>query len=223
MDNYIHKQAGQDIKRSISRVFVAEQPGNSKEVMGYYSLSTLSIELNQLPENLARKLPRHPIPAALIGRLAVSKSVQGYGIGKMLLIDAIKRTLSVSEQIAIYAMVVDAIDDNAKGFYEQYGFTCLNEQQCKIIFVFKIFLGIIRNIHNKSNLGNSPGNEKSILYPPITSTSQAPGLIDPGLYSRRRSRSKNNPHSSPKSRQFNTQHPAPKILKPHFSPPKSAL
>ena len=87
LDNYIHKQAGQDIKRSISRVFVAEQPGNSKEVMGYYSLSTLSIELNQLPENLARKLPRHPIPAALIGRLAVRKSAQGYGIGKMLLIN----------------------------------------------------------------------------------------------------------------------------------------
>jgi len=59
LDNYIHKQAGQDIKRSISRVFVAEQPGNSKEVMGYYSLSTLSIVLSQLPENLARKLPRH--------------------------------------------------------------------------------------------------------------------------------------------------------------------
>lgn len=139
LDNYIHKQAGQDIKRSISRVFVAEQPGNSKEVMGYYSLSTLSIELNQLPENLARKLPRHPIPAALIGRLAVSKSAQGYGIGKMLLIDAIKRTLSVSEQIAIYAMVVDAIDDNAKGFYEQYGFTCLNDSSARLFLPLKSF------------------------------------------------------------------------------------
>ncbi len=73
MDHYIHKQAGQDIKRSISRIFVAEQSGNSKEMLGYYSLRTLSIELSQLPENLTRKLPRHPIPAALIGRLAVKK------------------------------------------------------------------------------------------------------------------------------------------------------
>ena len=139
LDNYIHKQAGQDIKRSISRVFVAEQPGNSKEVMGYYSLSTLSIELSQLPENLARKLPRNPIPAALIGRLAVSKNAQGYGIGKMLLIDAIKRTLSVSEQIAIYAMVVDAIDDNAKGFYEQYEFRCLNNSSARLFLPLKSF------------------------------------------------------------------------------------
>jgi len=141
LDTYIHKQAGQDIKRSISRVFVAEQPGNSKEVMGYYSLSTLSIDLSQLPQNMARKLPRHPIPAALIGRLAVSKNAQGNGIGKMLLIDAIKRTLSVREQIAIYAMVVDAIDDNAKGFYEQYGFRCLNDSRARLFLPLKSFGG----------------------------------------------------------------------------------
>jgi len=69
LDHYIHKQAGQDIKRHISRIFVAALPGNPKDVMGYYSLSTLSIELSQLPEKLARKLPKHPVPAALIRRL----------------------------------------------------------------------------------------------------------------------------------------------------------
>ncbi|MBW2594234.1 MAG: GNAT family N-acetyltransferase, partial [Deltaproteobacteria bacterium] len=62
LDHYIHKQAGQDIKRRISRIFVAALPDNPKEVMGYYSLSTLSIELSQLPEKLARKLPKHPVP-----------------------------------------------------------------------------------------------------------------------------------------------------------------
>ena len=139
LDNYIRKQAGQDMKRSISRVFVAEQHDNSKEMMGYYSLSTLAIDLSQLPESLARKLPRHPIPAALIGRLAVSKNAQGTGIGKMLLIDAVKRTLSVSEQIAIYAIVVDAIDDNAKGFYEQYGFTCLHDSSARLFLPLKSF------------------------------------------------------------------------------------
>ncbi|EMS79539.1 GNAT family N-acetyltransferase [Desulfotignum phosphitoxidans] len=138
-DHYIHKQAGQDIKRSISRIFVAEQSGNSKEMLGYYSLSTLSIELSQLPENLARKLPRHPIPAALIGRLAVSKNAQGYGIGRMLLIDAIKRTLSVSDQIAIYAMIVDAVNDSARGFYEQYGFASLKDSGTRLFLPLKSF------------------------------------------------------------------------------------
>ena len=139
LDQYIHKHAGQDIRRRISRVFVAVLPDNPKEVMGYYSLSTLSIGLEQLPQELARKLPKHPIPAALIGRLAVSHNAQGCGIGKMLLVDAIKRTLSVSDQIAIYAIVVDAINDNAKGFYEQFGFIRLSDNSPRLFLPLKSF------------------------------------------------------------------------------------
>ena len=131
LDQYIHKQAGQDIKRRISRIFVAAMPDSPKEVVGYYSLSTLSIELSQLP--------KHPVPAALIGRLAVSENAQGCGIGKMLLVDAIKRTLSVSDQIAIYAMVVDAINDNAKGFYEQFGFVRLSDDSPRLFLPLKSF------------------------------------------------------------------------------------
>jgi len=139
LDHYLHKQAGQDIRRSISRVFIASLPDRPKAVVGYYSLSTLSIELSQLPEKLARKLPKHPIPAALIGRLAVSKNASGYGVGKMLLVDAIKRTLSVSDQIAIYAMVVDAINDNARDFYEQFGFTHLSDNNPRLFLPLKSF------------------------------------------------------------------------------------
>jgi ribosomal protein S18 acetylase RimI-like enzyme len=139
LDRYLKKQAKQDIKRRISRVFVARKPDNPKTVIGYYTLSTLSIELNQLPEKLARKLPRHPVPAALIGRLAVSNAAQGQGVGKMLLADAIKRTLAVSDQIAIYAMVVDAINDNARGFYEQFGFTRLSDDSPRLFLPLKSF------------------------------------------------------------------------------------
>jgi predicted GNAT family N-acyltransferase len=139
LDHYIHKQAGQDIRRRISRVFVASPPDRPKAVVGYYSLSTLSIELSQLPEKLARQLLKHPVPAALIGRLAVSKNASGYCIGKMLLTDALKRTLSVSDQIAIYAMVVDAISDKAKGFYEQFGFARLSDNGPRLFLPLKSF------------------------------------------------------------------------------------
>ncbi len=139
LDKYIHKQAGQDIKRCISRIFVASLPDSPKVIAGYYSLSTLSIKLSQLPEKLARKLPKHPVPAALIGRLAVSKNAQGYGISKMLLADAIKRTLAVSDQIAIYAMVVDAIDNNTKGFYEKFGFASLSDNSSRLFLPLKSF------------------------------------------------------------------------------------
>lgn len=139
LDQYFHKQAGQDIRRRISRIFVAVLPDNPKEVMGYYTLSSLSIRLEQLPQKLARKLPKHPVPAALIGRLAVTHNAQGCGIGKMLIVDAIKRTVSVSNQIAIYAMVVDAINDNAKDFYEQFGFIRLSDNSSRLFLPLKSF------------------------------------------------------------------------------------
>src|SRR5690554_5787401 len=102
LDDYIQKQARQDVRRRVSRVFVATTVEQPKSMVGYYTLSTLSIELSQLPQALARKLPRHPVPAALIGRLAVNQAAQGDGVGKMLLVDAIKRTLTISDEIAIY-------------------------------------------------------------------------------------------------------------------------
>lgn len=126
LDNYIRKQAGQDVKRRVSRVFVATQSQDPGTILGYYCLSALSIELSQLPEKLARKLPRHPVPVALLGRLAVSKAAQGHGVGRMLLVDAVKRTLAVSDEIAIHALVVDAIDEGAQRFYEQFGFAPLS-------------------------------------------------------------------------------------------------
>lgn len=139
LDRYISKQARQDIKRRINRVFVAAIPENPKKILGYYSLSSLSIGLSQLPENLSRKLPKHPVPAALIGRLAVSNAAQGQGIGKMLLVDAIKRTQSISDQIAIYAIVVDAINDKAIGFYEQFGFARLSDDSPRLFLPLKSF------------------------------------------------------------------------------------
>jgi len=137
LDDYIRKQARQDVKRRISRVFVATRPEHPSVIVGYYTLSTLSIELGELPETLARKLPRHPVPAALLGRLAVSQSAQGHGIGRMLLADALKRTLAVSDEIAIHAMVVDAIDEGAQRFYEQYGFALLSTKGRRLFLPLK--------------------------------------------------------------------------------------
>jgi len=137
LDDYIRKQAKQDVKRRISRVFVATEAANSDTILSYYTLSTLSIELNQLPEDLARKLTRHPIPTALLGRLAVSQAAQGHGVGSILLADALKRALAVSDEIAIYAMVVDAIDGGAQRFYEQFGFMPLSQGSRRLFLPLK--------------------------------------------------------------------------------------
>ena len=139
LDHYLKHQANQDIKRRVSRVFVVRSRQDETRVLGYYTLSTLSIDLSVLPEKLVNKLPRHPIPAALIGRLAVDVSAQGKGIGKMLLSNAMKRTLAIRDDIAIYAIVVDAISEEAKAFYMQYGFAHLASGGKRLFIPLKSF------------------------------------------------------------------------------------
>ena len=137
LDRYLKRQANQDIKRRISRVYIARSPQDENKILGYYTLSALSIDLSCLPEEIMKKLPRHPIPAALIGRLAVDRTTQGIGIGKFLLANAIKRTLAVSNEIAVYAMVVDAINQNAESFYKQFGFSRLSHNRNRLFLPLK--------------------------------------------------------------------------------------
>ena len=124
LDTYLRTRAGQDVRRRVARVFVCCEKG-SDVILGYYTLSSLSIDLRSLPKDKARRLPRHPVPCALIGRLGVSEDAQGQGIGRLLLADAVKRSLAVGEEIAIHAVVVDAKDARAKRFYEAFGFASL--------------------------------------------------------------------------------------------------
>lgn len=131
LDRYLKRQAGQDIQRRIARVFVCTDD-NSDAVLGFYTLSALSIELTSLPDELSRKLPRHSIPCALIGRLAVDRSTHGRGLGRMLLADAVKRTLAASETVAMHALIVDAANQEAKRFYEKFGFAPLTEAPMRL-------------------------------------------------------------------------------------------
>ena len=137
LDNYFRRQASQDTKRRIARIFVVRSESDDKTVLGYYTLSALSIDLSALPSDLAKKLPKHPIPAALIGRLAVSSESQRTGIGKILLADAIQRTLAVRDEIAVYAMVVDALNTEAEAFYQSFGFTKLSSDTNRLILPLK--------------------------------------------------------------------------------------
>ncbi len=125
LDNYLHKQAKQDIKRKLSACFVLTD-GNV--VKGYYTLSSASIQRSQLPESIVKKMPPSYIdlPVTLLGRLAVDIKFKRQGVGKLLLIDALKRSYETSiTSIASMAIVVDPIDDEAISFYSKYGFILL--------------------------------------------------------------------------------------------------
>jgi GNAT superfamily N-acetyltransferase len=121
LDDWFCHRASQDEKRNVARVFVAVTPDLG--VIGFYSLSSLSLSLETLPEEVAHKLPRYDaIPAALIGRLARDERVRGKGVGELLLADAIQRTLGAGRSVAVFAIVVDAKDDRAVEFYQAFGF-----------------------------------------------------------------------------------------------------
>ncbi|HLC17143.1 MAG TPA: GNAT family N-acetyltransferase [Thermodesulfovibrionia bacterium] len=126
LNNFLKTKARQNQSAGANRTFVAVASGdNDKKVLGYYSLSMGEIELSSLPPDHLKKLPRHPVPVARMGRLAVDASTQGQGLGKLLLVHAMKQVQAASKHIGVYALLVDSKDDSAKNFYLKYGFTSL--------------------------------------------------------------------------------------------------
>jgi hypothetical protein len=125
LDRYLWQQAGQDQRRRVASCFVL-MTGDASTPIGYYTLAATGIALTELPEALAKRLPRYPVvPATLMGRLAVDARHQGRGHGEFMLFDAFSRVLR--NEIASYVFVVDAKDDKATQFYRRYRFLSLVE------------------------------------------------------------------------------------------------
>ena len=132
LNRYLHDYASQDIRRRVNRVFAASPTDTPRQIVGYYSLSAGSLNAADLPEKLRRRLPKYPLPVVLLGRLAVDESHQGTGLGSILLADALQRIAQASQVMAVYAVIVDALNDRAAEFYQQFGFIPLPSQPLKL-------------------------------------------------------------------------------------------
>jgi ribosomal protein S18 acetylase RimI-like enzyme len=121
LDDYLRRLAMQDVRRHVARALVAVDR-TAGAIAGYSTLSAASFSREHLPQAVAKRLPHYPVPAAILGRLAVERRYQGRGLGELLLADAIKRVLRASEALAVHAIVVDAKNALARAFYERYGF-----------------------------------------------------------------------------------------------------
>jgi ribosomal protein S18 acetylase RimI-like enzyme len=124
LDSYLKKYAGQNERLNISRHYVAVASSTSS-ILGYYTLSAGGVAWTTLPDDFRRKLPKYPVPVAHLGRLAVDETLQGQGMGEFLLVDALARVIRVANEIAIHAVEVIAATEQAKRFYEKYGFLSL--------------------------------------------------------------------------------------------------
>ncbi|MGA9285770.1 MAG: GNAT family N-acetyltransferase [Solirubrobacteraceae bacterium] len=121
LDRWLTAYAGQNQQRDAARTFVTTELDG--KVAGYYTLVAAQVEHEQATSTVRQGLSRHfPIPVALIARLAVTAQHQGAGLGRSLLLDALQRVLQASDQLAVRAVTVDALDDRAISFYRHFGF-----------------------------------------------------------------------------------------------------
>ena len=116
-------------------------------IIGFYSLSSFTLALDDLPAELSDKLPRyHAIPAALIGRLARDERVRGQRIGELLLADAIRRILGAAQTLAVFAIIVDAKDEHAATFYREFGFRAFPTNPRRLFLLTSSAAAAIQNL-----------------------------------------------------------------------------
>jgi len=125
LDNYLHTQAGQDVKRKLCVVFALF---DDTVIKGYYTLSNASVPAELMPDTLKKRCQAayKTLPVTLLGRLAADIKFKGQGLGAILLIDALKRSYTVaSESLGSIGVVVDPLDEDALAFYKKFGFILL--------------------------------------------------------------------------------------------------
>jgi len=121
LDVWLVKHARSAVGAGSARTYVVID-SEQERVVGYHALSVASIEHGEATDRARKGMPRNPIPAMLLARLAVDKTVQGKAIGAFLLRDAMSRAVSVAEQAGIRLFLVHAVDDEARTFYGHFGF-----------------------------------------------------------------------------------------------------
>jgi GNAT superfamily N-acetyltransferase len=128
LDRYLRSQAGQDVRRRANGVFILVSADAVGTVLGYYTLCAASLPQGDVPAEARKHIPRYPlVSATLIGRLAVSRTRQGDGLGALLLADAVRRAYASAATVGSSMLVVDALNERAAAFYESFGFQPLPE------------------------------------------------------------------------------------------------
>ena len=131
LNQYLQKIARQHFNKGMSRTFVLIDDAGPHEILGYFTLSSCEIFVENLPRKYAKKYPSRA-PAAKLARLAVTKKRQGQGLGTQMMVNAIERIIKVSEHLGIIGFFVDAKNDAVRAFYEQFGFISLPDNPLEL-------------------------------------------------------------------------------------------
>ena len=119
LDLWLRRRALRNQESGASRTYVVCEDGT--RVVGYYALAAGAVIHADAPSRIRRNMP-DPIPVAVLGRLGVDRTWQGKGLGRSLLADSVRRTLQAATTVGIRALVVHALSEGARQFYERHGF-----------------------------------------------------------------------------------------------------
>lgn len=128
LNDWLQTKVSQYERRDLARTYLLVTE-HQDSIRGYYALSNHPVVFDALTEDQTKGLPRMDVPVVLIGRLAIDQSVQGQGLGEIMLIDALRRCQHVADEMGIRAVEVDAINESARQFYLKYGFVPLQDDQ----------------------------------------------------------------------------------------------
>ena len=123
LDTYLRTQVGQDRKRDLTRCYVLVSDAEPQRILGYYTLSSAAVTSSVLPQG--HRLPYTEVPCLLLGRLARDESVRGTGLGRGLLLHVLSETARLADEVGIFALLVDALDEEAAGYYRSWDFSAL--------------------------------------------------------------------------------------------------
>ena len=132
LNSYLLRYSGQHERKGIGRTYVAVEDRDSR-VLGYYTISSSGVAFDVVPENL----PRHPVPVALVGRLAVDTTARRRRLGETLLVHALRSAQRAARIVGIYAVIVNALDESARTFYLKYGVRELNDDRLHLYLPIK--------------------------------------------------------------------------------------
>ena len=132
LNEFLSRYAIKNDELGIGRTFIALNSSN--HILGYFTLATAQVAYQEIPDKYKGKLPKYPIPALRIARLAVNKELQGNGIGKWLLSQVFIKAVQVSDITGLYLILVDA-KETSKSFYEYYGFQRLVDEELSYFVV----------------------------------------------------------------------------------------
>ncbi len=131
LNRYLQRTARQHLEKGMSKTFVLIDDNNPKKILGYYTLAACEVHVEKLPRKYSKKYPSK-VPAAKLARLAVSKIKQRQGCGTIMVVNAIERILLVSKNLGIIGFFVDAKNEEAKGYYEKFGFISLPDNPLEL-------------------------------------------------------------------------------------------